>query len=667
MMAYRREIDGLRAVAVMPVILFHAGFALFSGGFVGVDIFFVISGYLITSIIAAQLAAGTFTLSGFYERRARRILPVLFLVLLSCLPFAWFWLLPGDMKAFSESVLSVSTFSSNFLFWRTTGYFDSETELKPLLHTWSLAVEEQYYMGFPLIMMLAWRLGRRALMSMLFLVAAISLAAGQWGTIHNPMAAFYLLPTRAWELLIGAIAALHIFGQAKRNEADRASPTLGRQAAAMLGLTLVLIAIFCFDQATPSPGLYTLVPAIGATLILLFATPLTWAGRALGHPWLVGLGLISYSAYLWHQAVFAFARYRSPLQPGGLALAALTAATLALAAMSWNYVERPWRDPRFMSRKRIGAWAIALTVILMTLGGVGSLSGGFLYRYKEADRALASLQNSDAGHYVERRFNERSMKPFDAHDGRPRVLIIGDSFAEDLVNALIEAGFNQRIQISTRYIHKHCGNLFIAQAEFDAHIHQSDLNQCREQGLFEDARLKLLMLESDEIWLASAWQPWQASLINVSLSNIEHDTHKPVTVFGTKHFGSVDVKALLAMPPPQRLAARGTVQSSIISTNSLIKAQIGSARFIDAQQLLCGTEAAHCRFFTQQADLISYDGWHLTPSGAKYYGKKLALHALLKPLPDDQGALMGTAPLESLPIKDHQSNRAPDDHQIKSQ
>ena len=198
-MYYRREIDGLRAVAVLPVILFHAGFELFSGGFVGVDVFFVISGYLITTIIINEMDDGKFSLLNFYERRARRILPALFFVVLCCIPFAWFLLLPSDMKDFSQSLVAVSTFSSNILFWRESGYFDTAAELKPLLHTWSLAVEEQFYILFPLFLMAAWRFGKRAIVWTLIASFAISLAVAHWGAYNKPGDAFFLLPTRAWE------------------------------------------------------------------------------------------------------------------------------------------------------------------------------------------------------------------------------------------------------------------------------------------------------------------------------------------------------------------------------------------------------------------------------------------------------------------------------------
>ena len=195
-MKYRSEIDGLRALAVLPVIFFHAGFELFSGGFVGVDVFLVISGYLITTIIISEMSEGKFSILKFYERRARRILPALFFVMLVSLPFAWLWLTPKDLKDFGQSLIATSTFSSNILFWLESGYFDTATELKPLLHTWSLAVEEQYYILFPIFLLITWRLGLKWILSILAIILVISLGAAHWGAYNKPNAAFYLLPTR---------------------------------------------------------------------------------------------------------------------------------------------------------------------------------------------------------------------------------------------------------------------------------------------------------------------------------------------------------------------------------------------------------------------------------------------------------------------------------------
>ncbi len=311
-MKYRKEIDGLRALAVVPVIFFHAGFKPFSGGFVGVDVFFVISGYLITSIILTEKQQGNFTLIGFYERRVRRILPALFFVMLVCLPFAWLWMMPGDMQRFSQSVAAVSVFASNILFWRQSGYFDTANELKPLLHTWSLAVEEQFYVLFPLFLLITWRLGKRWTIVTLALIAVISVSLAHWGSIHKPAAAFYLLPTRGFELTLGALVAFY----ANDKQSTPATQSIS-ELSAFIGLGLVGYAILTFDDSTPFPSLYALVPTLGVVLLILFATPQTFVGKLLSYRWLVVMGLISYSAYLWHQPMFALARYRTFDQANG--------------------------------------------------------------------------------------------------------------------------------------------------------------------------------------------------------------------------------------------------------------------------------------------------------------------------------------------------------------
>ena len=229
-MKYRPEIDGLRALAVVPVIFFHAGVHLFSGGYIGVDVFFVISGYLISTIILAEKDAGAFSIIRFYERRARRILPALFFVMMACLPFAWVWLLPEDMKSFSQSLIAVPAFVSNMLFWKTSGYFDIAAELKPLLHTWSLAVEEQYYLLFPPLLMMTWRYGRQFILTVLLLILVSSLGLAQWASASKPDAAYYLLLTRGWEILIGSLVALHL----SRPDAPLANPKVS-QAGRQLG------------------------------------------------------------------------------------------------------------------------------------------------------------------------------------------------------------------------------------------------------------------------------------------------------------------------------------------------------------------------------------------------------------------------------------------------
>ncbi|HEY3487462.1 MAG TPA: acyltransferase family protein, partial [Gammaproteobacteria bacterium] len=389
-MEYRREIDGLRALAVLPVILFHAGFQTFSGGFVGVDIFFVISGYLITSIILLEKQAGTFTLSNFYERRARRILPALFLVMFVCLPFAWPWLLPADMEDFSLSLVAVAGFAANILFWQTSGYFETNAELHPLLHTWSLAVEEQYYLFFPVFLIATWRLGIRWIAFLLVIAGSLSLAVAEWGSLHKPAATFYLLPTRGWELLIGALVAFYFFGR------KPVFSELSNQAGSSLGILLILYAIFAFDEQTPFPGLHALVPTVGAALIILFATPRTLVGRLLSNKLLVGIGLISYSAYLWHQPLFAFARHRSVEEPDKLLLAALAVTAIVLAYFSWKYVEVPCRNKQRFKRKQVFAYGIAGSFLFAMVGLTGFFNDGFEYRLTAEQNRISAYSQYDA-------------------------------------------------------------------------------------------------------------------------------------------------------------------------------------------------------------------------------------------------------------------------------
>ncbi|URK87522.1 acyltransferase [Rhizobium sp. RCAM05350] len=390
-MNYRREIDGLRTVAVIPVVLFHAGFQQFSGGFIGVDIFFVISGYLITSIIISKRDKGHFSLLKFYERRARRILPVLFFVLLCCLPFAWAWMLPEQMASFARSIIAVCLFGSNFLFWHESGgYFAAASEEQLLLHTWSLAVEEQYYMLFPLFVMFMWRFGRRALIGAIAAVALASLLLAQYGSMNFATANFYLPNTRAWELLAGSLCAFLLTG-GKQYRSNILS---------LAGLAIIVFSIFDYDQTTPFPSLYALVPVLGAVLIILFGSTGTVTARLLSTPPMVGIGLISYSLYLWHQPVFAFARIRSFTEPSIVLMSILALASAGLAYLSWRFIETPFRKGSkaqlLPTPARILSAGGVAAVLFIGIGFYGTSSNGLQFRLPQAAlTALAEQQHHD--------------------------------------------------------------------------------------------------------------------------------------------------------------------------------------------------------------------------------------------------------------------------------
>lgn len=364
---YRRDIDGLRALAILPVLLFHAHVPGFSGGYVGVDIFFVISGYLITGIIAREVDEGRFSLVRFYERRFRRIMPALSLMILAVLAAAAFLYLPGDLEGVPKSALAATLFASNLWFFTDTGYFSGGADVKPLLHTWSLAVEEQYYIGFPILLMLLARFAPRWRTMVVAGIAALSLAIAIAMQRDTSGFTFYLLPTRAWELFAGALLALG------------AVPSLRsrwlRELVAWSGLAAVALAVAFYDRNTVFPGVTALAPVLGAAA-LIHAAPGTAIGRLLGWGPMVGVGLISYSLYLWHWPLIVFTEYATDLPlSGGTRIMVIGAALLAGTA-SWRFVERPFRDAQRMPARAIfrftgGAMALLclLSLGLMAMGG----------------------------------------------------------------------------------------------------------------------------------------------------------------------------------------------------------------------------------------------------------------------------------------------------------
>jgi peptidoglycan/LPS O-acetylase OafA/YrhL len=383
---YRREIDGLRAVAVLPVIFWHAGFEAISGGFIGVDIFFVISGFLIATILYEEVSTGRYSILRFYERRARRILPALFLVMAASIPFAWAWMQPEALIGFSESIAAATFFVSNIYFWLTSSYFAIVNEQLPLLHTWSLAVEEQFYLVFPLLLWALWKLSPRHLMSALILLALISLAYSEWRWRGASEANFYLAPSRAWELLAGAAAGIHCH----RHGVGSGNAWLNQTLSA-LGLAMMLLSFFVYDRFTPFPSLYALLPVIGAVLTLVFARTGTYTASFLSARPMVGIGMISYSAYLWHQPIFAFARIRLLYPPPSALMLALIVLSLALAALSWRYVERPFRQRRdhaAISTTRLWQFVATGALAFAALSAIGPLTNGARFRFSPEVNAL---------------------------------------------------------------------------------------------------------------------------------------------------------------------------------------------------------------------------------------------------------------------------------------
>ena len=364
---YRPEIDGLRAIAIGAVILYHAqinvfGHQSFKGGFIGVDIFFVISGYLITSIILKELLTNdSFSFKHFYERRIRRILPALLFVMLVSLPFTWMYLIPSSFVDFSKSILYSLGFSSNFYFWYSgQRYADESGLLKLFLHTWSLSVEEQYYIIFPIVLLIVFKYFRQYLIHILILGFIISLGLADWGSKNHPQFNFYVLPTRGWELLAGSILAYFEINNGHRSKNKALNLILPT-----IGLLLIGHSILFFNDKMFHPSFYTLSPIIGVCLIIWFSHKDELITKILSLKLFVGIGLISYSLYLWHYPIFALSRIVEFTGGGVFKKLSLVFLILIVSIFSYYFVEKPFRNKNNKFKVIFSLIAIFISVLMI--------------------------------------------------------------------------------------------------------------------------------------------------------------------------------------------------------------------------------------------------------------------------------------------------------------
>lgn len=429
---YRPDIDGLRAVAIVPVVLFHFGISPFAGGFVGVDVFFVISGYLITSLVAAEITDGTFSLVRFYERRVRRIFPALFAMLAIVTVAACVLLFPFDLVYYAKSLCATALFAANFEFWRETGYFDVLSNQKPLIHLWSIAVEEQFYLLFPALLLLIGTRRRVRLASVIGILFA-SLCFSIWAAMHAKAAGFYLLPSRAWELMAGAVLALG------------GIPTIRsrfwREAAGILGIALIGYAIIALSPETPFPGAYALLPCAGAALVIHSGRgDETVVRKVLALRPLVFIGLISYSLYLWHWPIYVLARYVLFRDLSLAERCVLIAVSFLLATLSWHFVEQPLRRP--VRRRLLFPAAVTGMAAAFSCGAFAITSDGLPQRLSPRLQQILAEQD-DHEPRIDHCFaltaddvKNGRMCTIGAPGGSPRFLLWGDSHADAILPAV---------------------------------------------------------------------------------------------------------------------------------------------------------------------------------------------------------------------------------------
>lgn len=495
-LAYRPDIDGLRAIAVLAVVFYHFGIGGISGGFVGVDVFFVISGFLITGIIHREIEQGKFTFTGFYERRIRRIFPALFTVLATTLVAGSWLLLPSDLVLLGKSTLATLFFSSNIFFWRNSGYFDSGSELNPLLHTWSLAVEEQFYIGLPILLIVVYRYARAWLKPIIAVLALLSfigcvLIQGLW-----PAGAFYLLPFRAWELLLGSYLAVGGLPSVSK-------PWL-RELVSGFGFALLTAGFFLIKAGPQFPGWQALVPVLG-TGMLIYAngSGSTKVGALLSLRLVVFVGLISYSLYLWHWPLAAYAKRSIASDLPGNAAMIGVAVSFMLAIASYHWIEKPFRtNKKFYTRRKLAAGSLACITIMALFCVVALKLDGLPNRFSPE---IVKLDNA---RYAERNY-AKCMDPRGevglrnickiGTDTDPQTIVLGDSYMEAYLPAIDESFKN--LGIASYVIGEHgCPPLL----DVDISLKGQENWRCREYN----AKVREL-LESNKnikyIFLSAAW------------------------------------------------------------------------------------------------------------------------------------------------------------------
>ena len=588
--SYRPEIDGLRAIAVIPVLLFHAEMPGFQGGFVGVDIFFVISGYLITRLLLQEMEEDRFSFSAFWIRRIRRILPLLLLVTFCTIPLAWLLMSPDGLQNFGQSVVATVLSANNILLYLTSGYWQIETAFKPLVHTWSLGVEEQFYIFFPAIALLLWRIPRAVSFILAALLMVVSLALAEYWSGTSPEAAFYLLPTRLWELGGGALAALWMSRQAHGHNAS----TKYASILATIGLLLILFSVAGFGPQTRHPSLLTLVPVCGAVLLILFARPDRAVGRLLASPALVGIGLLSYGIYLWHQPIISFGRLASsvPLSPAMLVVLALL--SIPLAWISFHLVEQPCRNKRQVGTTQLLSGVVAASVLLGTAGYLLHARGGVPERFF----AVRSTEMTGAAFAS---YNDAVRKlQFDAFpaNSQKKLLVMGNSYARDFVNMVLDTELLDGFEV----------------------IYREDMGGCLDSSINPDS-VQYNLLRSATMVVFGSPDP----------KNIcpDKDIHllrqigvEKIFYLGNKQFG-YNPDAFLRLPVDKRKDVRTEPLPEASAFNADLQRMIPGEYFVDLFALI-RDEQGKVLIFDETGLLLAGDRSHLTRPGAQFFGKRLA-------------------------------------------
>lgn len=620
---YRPDIDGLRAVAIVPVVAYHLRLPLVTGGFAGVDVFFVISGFLVGSLILREIGAGAFTFADFYRRRIARIVPALLAVAVATLGAGWRFLPPPDYEQLALSVLAAVGSVSNIFFWQRTSYFDPALDGAPMLHTWSLGVEEQFYVVAPVLLLLATRLRAAALKAAVAGVSALSFVLCVAATSRAPEAAFYLLPFRFWELGLGLLVALRLVPVPRRRVA--------RAGAGLTGLALIAASTLVYTSATPFPGVAALAPCLGAAMVIhagLDGEP-ALPNRLLGWGPVRFVGLVSYSLYLWHWPFIVLQTSDAAFFADGDKLRSklgLFAIVFTVAVLSWRFVERPAREAaRGRPASVIVPWASAAALVAAVCGVVLAFSG-FADRYPPEAARLAAYPADDFGHFRRKRCfitQEDRLADFDARaclapaPDKPNELLLGDSHAAHLWHGLssVLPGVNfEEAAVAG------CPPTIVDPGRSKPF--------CRD--VMDGVYASLKDRPPAKLILAARWRPNDVEPLAETLRRVRAMGVRTVLIGPIVQYGYALPRLLadgIRFGDPDRASRFRDREAEALDVRLGALARSAGVDYISLQALLCGSD--RCVTLDDERAPLQFDGGHLTAGGSTFVARKLVARGLL--------------------------------------
>jgi peptidoglycan/LPS O-acetylase OafA/YrhL len=652
MLSYRRELDGLRALAVIAVIVYHAnlklfGVQLFQGGFFGVDVFFVLSGYLITGIIREQMGQGTFSFLDFYWRRAKRIVPALLTMLLATSGLAYLILLPDDLVTYAQSLQSALYFGSNHFFYGEDSYTAAASIYRPLLHTWSLSVEWQFYVAFPFIVWAINRFCPRYMFGILLALALVSLQISNLIVKVNPDMAFYLLLTRAWELILGGLVTF--YNRTNIESSEKGSfALLAYQSLPIIGLFLIVHSMIFIGHEVPHPSFITLLPVLGTCLFIMFSHKGEVSNDVMSFKPIVGIGLISYSLYLWHQPVFVFFRLIKHSYFRYEQFALLFVISLLFSVFSYFVIEKTFR------RKSIsvaGKLYIILSIVICSLFSyLVSYNDGYPDRFE----TIKGFENYEIDNRKLQKdswllLKERNEKNPNFTNAKNKVLIVGNSHAKDLYNALEQ---NKEQAHDFDFLRSSLPQVRCANETISDYKNQRDKFYLSKQYIESTTIVVSTRYEKGRCSRNASEKPTSdIDGLQFLIKRAKRDSKHVVVFSNTAEFSSIDEKIVADYIYNKYVDNRyqnieklfneadsllfSKIKKEKLNVSNIVKkiANELNVTFLEKESLICND--SYCSAYTDEGYKTFYDYGHWTLDGAKFFGKRLIERGMLEDFKPD--------------------------------